>query len=121
MPRVAKPWFNKSTEWWCTDIAGKRVKLVKGVPSDARRTTPPRHVFSEFHRLMAEYAANPPVDFGPSVVTVPSIIDEYLDIACQKNEARTFTEKKALLQKFARDHRNRVAGEMKPYAYRSGS
>ncbi|MGC8640619.1 MAG: hypothetical protein ACP5XB_12160 [Isosphaeraceae bacterium] len=115
MPRVAKPWFNKNTDWWCTDIAGKRVKLLKGVPSDGRRKTPPAAVLAEFHRLMAECAVNPPADSGPSVATAPSIIAEYLDVACRENEPRTFAQKKALLQKFAGDHRDRLADGMKPY------
>jgi len=64
---------------------------------------------------MAECAVNPPADSGPDVVTVPAIIDEYLDVGCRDNEPRTFQEKKALLQKFARDHRERLAAGMKPY------
>lgn len=82
MPRAAKPWFNKHTNWWCTDIAGKRVKLLKGIPADARRRTPPAPVLALFHRLMAECAVNSPADSGPAVVTVPSIVDEYLEIGC---------------------------------------
>jgi hypothetical protein len=58
---------------------------------------------------------NPPADSGPDVTTVPAIIDEYLELGCRENEARTFQEKKALLQKFARDHRDRLAAGMKPY------
>jgi integrase len=115
MPRVARPWFNKNTNWWCTDISGRRVKLLKGGPSDARRRTPPPAVLAEFHRVMAECAVNPPADSGPEIVTVPAILDEYLDLACRENEPRTFQEKKALLQRFAADHRDRRAAELKPY------
>jgi hypothetical protein len=44
MPREAKPWFNKHTGWRCTDITGKRLKLVRGEPLDATKDADPGRV-----------------------------------------------------------------------------
>ncbi len=108
MPREPKPWFNKSTDWWCTDIAGRRHKLARG--RERKKLAQ-----QKFHALMQECAVNPPADAGPGVATVPSIVDEYLDVGCRGNEERTFYEKKLILQRFARDHRHRLAADLKPY------
>jgi integrase len=115
MPREAKPWFNRHTGWWCTDIVGHRYKLVRGKPGDERRKTPPQTAWDAFQALVAQCALNPPAGSGPAVVTAPSIIDEYLEVGCRGNEPATFREKKRILQVFARDHRDHLAVDLKPY------
>lgn len=114
MPREPKAWFNKQTRWWSTDIAGRRHKLVPGKPGDERRKTPPREAAEALARLLAECALNPPVEAGPAAQTVPSVIDEYLETGCRDNEPRTFAEKKALLNRFARRHRDKRAVDLIP-------
>lgn len=114
MPREPKAWFNKQTGWWSTDIAGKRHKLVPGKFGDERRKTPTKEAAEALARLLAECTLNPTVEAGPAVQTVPSVIDEYLDVACRDNEARTFKEKKALLNRFARRFRAKRAVDLIP-------
>lgn len=97
MPREPKAWFNKQTRWWSTDIAGRRHKLVPGKPGDERRKTPTKQATDALVVLLDQCAINPSPEAGPAVPTVPSVIDEYLSIACGGNEERTFKEKKALL------------------------
>lgn len=114
MPREPKTWFNKQTRWWSTDIAGRRHKLVPGKPGDERRKTPTQEATDALSRLLAECSMNPTVESGPDVQTVPSVIDEYLDTGCRDNEPRTFAEKKALLNRFARRYRDRRAVDLIP-------
>jgi len=114
MPREPKAWFNKQTGWWSTDIAGKRHKLVPGKRGDERRKTPTQEATDALSKLLAECALNPTVEAGPAVQTVPSVIDEYLDVGCRDNEPRTFTEKKALLNRFARRYRDKRAVDLIP-------
>jgi integrase len=114
MPREPKAWFNKQTKWWSTDIAGKRHKLVPGKPGDERRKTPTKEAIETLSKLLAECAVNPPVEAGPAVQTVPSVIDEYLETGCRDNEERTFTEKKALLNRFAQRYRDKRAVDLIP-------
>jgi integrase/recombinase XerD len=114
MPREPKAWFNKQTGWWSTDIAGKRHKLVPGKRGDARRKTPTQEATDALSKLLGECALNPTVEAGPAVQTVPSVIDEYLETGCRDNEVRTFTEKKALLNRFARRYRDKRAVDLIP-------
>jgi integrase len=114
MPREPKAWFNKQTRWWSTDIAGKRHKLVPGKPGDERRKTPTQDAIEALSKLLGECALNPTVESGPAVQTVPSIIDEYLEVGCRDNEPRTFTEKKALLNRFAKRYRDKRAVDLIP-------
>jgi integrase len=114
MPREPRAWFNKQTKWWSTDIAGKRYKLVIGKPGDERRKTPTQEATDALSKLLGECAVNPTVESGPAVQTVPSVIDEYLETGCRDNEARTFTEKKALLNRFAKRYRDKRAVDLIP-------
>ena len=114
MPREPKAWFNKQTRWWSTDIAGKRHKLLPGKPGDERRKTPTLEATDALSRLLAQCAINPTVESGPAVQTVPSVIDEYLATGCRHNEPRTFTEKKALLNRFARRYSEKRAVDLIP-------
>lgn len=114
MPREPKAWFNKQTGWWSTDIARKRYKLVEGKPGDERRKTPPKAAVEALSKLLEQCALNPSVDAGPAIQTVPSVIDEYLELGCRDNETRTFTEKKALLNRFANRFRDRRAVDLIP-------
>ena len=64
MPRISKPWFNRQTGWWCTDLAGRRYKLAKG--QDQKKLAR-----QKFHALMQQCDANPPAESG-APATVPS-------------------------------------------------
>lgn len=112
MPREPKAWLNKQTGWWSTDIAGKRHKLVQGKRGDERRKTPPKAATDALSALLKQCAVNPSVEAGPAFQTVPSVIDEYLSVACGQNEQRTFKEKKALLNRFANRYPDKLATEL---------
>ena len=60
---------------------------------------------------------------APAVQTVPSVIDEYLAVGCGGNEARTLTEKKALLNRFAKRYRpiGPIADALRGHAPGAGS
>lgn len=73
MPLIPKPWFNKQTGWWCTDLGGTRSKLARG--KDQKK-----EARAKFHALMQECEVNLHPDAGPRIVSVPSILDEYLDL-----------------------------------------
>jgi hypothetical protein len=64
---------------------------------------------------MRQRALDPPVEAGPEIQTVPSVIDCCLDVTCNGNEERTFAEKKALLNRFARRYPEKLAQELIPY------
>jgi hypothetical protein len=68
MPREPKPWFNRQTGWWSTDLAGARYKLVRGKPGDERRKTPTKEATEALAALLAQCALNPPVESGPAVM-----------------------------------------------------
>ena len=57
MPRPRKPWFRKATGWWMVEIDGRQLKLANGRERKAEAER-------KYHTLMAEIAANPPVDGG---------------------------------------------------------
>lgn len=113
MPRESRPWFNRQSRWWCTDIANRRHKLIVGKPDDDRCKRPSG-------RLGGTPGAADPVVLkfagpaGPAIVPVPSNIDEYLEGDCRENSPGTFAEKKRVLQVFGRDRRNRPAADLKP-------
>ena len=72
MPRPRKPWFRKQTGWWMVAVDGRQEELAQGRDQKAEAEC-------QYHLLMAEIAANPPVDGGDPTVAV--IIDAYLDHA----------------------------------------
>jgi hypothetical protein len=59
-------------------------------------------------------AANPTVEAGPAMQTVPGVIDEYLTTACQSNDVRTFADEKALLTRFAKRYRDKRTVDLIP-------
>ncbi len=59
MSRPPHPWYWEKRHAWYTDVGGVRRKLAEG-PEEETET----RAQAEFHRLMAESLANPPVDGG---------------------------------------------------------
>ena len=106
MPRPRKPWFRKSTGWWMVEIGGRQLRLANGRERKAEAER-------KYHTLMAEIAANPPVDGGDP--TVASIIDAYLDFAQHRDSPRTFYERKLILQQFVDAHGFRRVKDCLPY------
>lgn len=109
MPRPRKPWFRDKRNAWYVEIGGKQHKLVDG-PDDLDTET---RAQLEYHRLMAEVMANPPVDGGNP--TVASIVDEFLDYSIKRDAASTFYERKLYLQDFCTYHGPRLVPDCKPY------
>ena len=95
MPRPRKPWFRKATGWWMVEIDGRQLRLANGRERKAEAER-------KYHTLMAEIAANPPVDGGDP--TVASIIDADLDFAQHRDSRRTFYERKLIRQQFVDAH-----------------
>jgi len=114
MPREPKAWFNKRSGWWSVDLARKRYRLAPGKPGDERRKTPTPEAKEALAALLAECAINLPAEAGPAVQTVPGVIDEYLATACRDNDIRTFADKKALLNRFARRYCGKRAVDLIP-------
>lgn len=106
MPRPNKPWFRRQTGWWQTEFNGVTYKLARGFDQKVEAVR-------KFHELMAEAAANPPVDGGDP--TVASLLDAYLDDAIENNRPRTFAEKKYLLQRFTYAYGTRLVKQLKAY------
>jgi integrase len=106
MPRPRKPWFRKATGWWMVEVGGRQVKLAQGRD---RKT----EAELKYHKLMAEIAANPPVDGGDP--TVASIADAYLDYAQRRDSTRTYYERKLILQEFVDAHGYRRVKDCLPY------
>jgi integrase/recombinase XerD len=105
MSRRAHPWFRAFDGWWYVKIDGKQIKLVRG--RDSREAAHDR-----WHALMAERAANPPIDSPDQ--TVASIIDVYLSHIARRRSPRTYAECKRYLQWFAEAHGYRLVRECKP-------
>lgn len=106
MPRPRKPWFRKATDWWMVEVDGRQVKLAQGRDHKAEAER-------QYHRLMAEIAANPPVDGGDP--TVAAIVDAYLGFAERRDSPRTFYERKLYLQQFVDDHGFRRVKDCLPF------
>jgi len=68
MPRPPHPWYWKARRAWFTDVGGVRRKLAVGPKEESEA-----QALEEFHLLMAESLANPPVDGGDP--TVASVVD----------------------------------------------
>lgn len=77
---------------WYVTLNGKRLRLAS---SKANK----KLADAKFHELMVEVAANPAPDLGrPTVVTV---IKAFLAHAERHLDARSFYERRAILQRFA--------------------
>lgn len=96
--RPRKPWYRKNRRGWYVEVDGRQVCLVKGEKSAETKALADHN----YHALMIELAANPPVDNGNP--TVASVIDAFLDFAAKHNAENTFYERKLYLQKFADVH-----------------
>jgi integrase len=88
------------------EVDGRQVKLAQGRDQKAEAER-------QYHLLMAEIAANPPVDGGDP--TVAAIVDAYLDYAHRRDSPRTFYERKLYLQQFVDDCGFRRVKECLPY------
>jgi integrase len=108
VPQEPKPWFNKQTGWWTTDLGGKRIKLARG--RGAKKIAR-----EKFVRLTLECAVNPGVDVPPELQTVPGVVDEYLDLRRGEDAARTWYEKRLILEQFAKDHARKKVVDLRPY------
>jgi integrase len=73
------------------EVDGQQLKLARGRDRKAEAE-------ARYHTLMAELAANPPVDGGDP--TIASVVDAYLDFAQRRNAPRTYYERRLLLQDF---------------------
>lgn len=107
MPHPNRVWSPKQSQYWGTEIGGRRYKLAKG--NDRRREAEAR-----FHELMVECSLNPTVDSGPQFVTAAALVDEYLDLGCGGNALRTLYEKERVLRVFARELGGRFVKDLKP-------
>ena len=108
MPRPNRLWFQEQSQAGVAEIGGRRIKLAKGCDQTKAAET-------KFHELMVECSLNPPVDDGPQFVTVASFVDECLDLGCKQNASRIFSEKKLVLQVFARELGVPLVKDLKPY------
>jgi integrase len=108
VPQEPKPWFNKQTGWWTTDLGGRRIKLARG--RDQKNLAKQR-----FASLLLECEVNPGPQATAEEQTVPGVVDEYLDLRRGEDAARTWYEKRLILERFARDHARKKVAELRPY------
>jgi integrase len=97
MARPHKIWYRPARKAWYVEIDGRQVKLLKG-PKDADTKELAEQAF---HRLMVERAVQPPLDIGPSRLTVAALIDGYLDTVKRDLAERTWYERRRILEQFA--------------------
>ena len=95
MPRKPNPWYRKSDGWWYIKINGKQQKLARG--RENRQAA-----FDRWHELMAQRAANPPLDSDEH--TVASIIDLHLTHGERSYTPDTLALHRFYLQSFAEAH-----------------
>lgn len=85
--REAKPWFRKFDGWWYVQVAGKKVKLAKGLDNK-------REAVKKFHVLMAgTQPAHEPK-------SVEQVCDLYLAHSKEEHEDSTFKWHETFLQRF---------------------
>jgi hypothetical protein len=106
MARSARPWFWKARDAWYVTLGGHRRQLARGKANkklaDAR-----------FHELMLLAGASPaPESTRPTVV---SIIEAFLDHARRHYVARSFAERRSILQRFAEAYGLRAVADCRPF------
>ena len=109
MARPRKLWYRKARRAVYVEIHGRQKMLAKG--PDTKETWARAQL--EYHRLMAEILANPPVDGGNP--TVASVIDAFLEYAIHRDAETTFYERKLYLQAFAEAHGGRLVADCVAY------
>lgn len=97
MARPHRIWYRSARKAWYVEIGDEQVKLLKG-PNDADTR---KLAEQEFYKLMAERAVQPPLEIGPSRLTVAALIDGYLEMARAELSDRTWIERRRMLEKFA--------------------
>jgi len=107
--RRAKGWYRKARGGVYVEIQGRQYLLAKG-PNNAQTW---KEAEDAYYQLMAEMAANPPVDGGDP--TVASIIDEYLEYSVRRDASSTFYERKLYLQDFCTHYGPKRVNDCKPY------
>jgi integrase len=100
------PWYREERDQWCVKIGGRRIKLAEGRENK-------REAEAKFHALMLERAVNPAPEGGKP--TVVSIAEAYLAYAERHMEARSFYERKSLVQQFTDAHGFRLVADCQPY------
>jgi integrase len=106
MARSPQPWYWKARDAWYVTVGGERLRLARGKSNKkAARTA--------FHELMLVRAANPaPESDRPTVV---SVVETFLGHAQRYYDARSFQERRSILQRFAEAHGFRPVAECVPY------
>lgn len=106
MARSARPWFWKKRDAWYVTLNGKRVRLAQGRANKASAET-------KFHELMLEVRANPAAD--SNCPTVVSVVELFLSHAERHYVARSYAERRSILQRFAEAHGFRRIEDCRPF------
>jgi len=105
MARTPRPWYWKERAAWYVTLNGKRLRLAQGKANKKLAET-------KFHELMLEVGLNPaPESDRPTVV---SVVEAFLAHAERHFDARSFYERKAILQRFAEAHGFRLVADCRP-------
>lgn len=104
MSRPNKPWFRSGRNEWCITIDGQTHTLAKG--KDAKD-----EAFRKFHEMMAVKGLARPAD--SSAHTVLTIFDAYGRHAKNRMDARSFGERKRIMDLFLTRHGFRLVENLK--------
>lgn len=103
MARDAKPWFRSQTGWWMAVVGGVRHKLAKG--KDAKAEAKKR-----LREILSLKEASPAPDSRD--LTVPGVIELYLEHAKRSYAPRSLYERRLILQAFAEAHGFQKANDL---------
>jgi len=104
MSRPNKPWFRSGRNVWCITINGQTHTLAKG--KEAKE-----EAFRKFHEMMSVRGLSRPAD--SSAHTVLSLFDTYLKHADGRMDARSFDERRRIMDLFAMRHGHRPVDQVK--------
>src|SRR5688572_18616159 len=125
MARTASPWFWGERNGWYVNKDGQRHFLgehPEGAPPPRKvknRWNPPQSILQAFHALMATPPEPPVPKMSPGEgLTVPEILDKYLEWCQKHRERRTFEWYQDHIQNFLnslKDAATMPASDLRPF------